>query len=164
MLQQTTVNTVQNKLKSYLKIFPNFKSYKNIKMNILLNSWSGLGYYNRVENLFKTIKIINSKYNSELPNNKTDLLNLPGVGEYTSSAIMAIGFNKKAFPIDVNVRRLLSRLVNNSLKDREIEDIFDTALHKRMNYRNFAESMMDYSSLVCKKKIPLCGNCIFNNF
>ena len=164
MLQQTTVSTVENKLKFYLKKFPDFESYKNQTMNSLLNSWSGLGYYNRAENLYQSIKIINSQYKSKLPEKKTDLLNLPGIGEYTASAIIAIGFNKKAFPIDVNVRRLISRLVDNSLLDRDIENILEDTFKKRINYRNFAESMMDYSSLICKKKLPLCEECIFKYF
>ena len=64
MLQQTTVMTVENKLKSYLKEFPDFRSYKNKDLSDVLNSWSGLGYYKRAENLFRSVEIINEKYDA----------------------------------------------------------------------------------------------------
>ena len=164
MLQQTTVNTVENKLNSYLKKFPNFKSYKHKSMNDLLRNWSGLGFYNRAENLYKSIKIINSEYGGSLPSNKNELLNLPGVGEYTANAIIAIGYNRKAFPVDVNVRRLISRLIKKSYKDKDIEEILKSTFKNRINYRNFSESLMDFSSIICKKKYPLCKGCTFNSF
>ena len=66
MLQQTTVMTVENKLKSYLKEFPDFRSYKNKDLSDVLNSWSGLGYYKRAENLFRSVEIINEKYDGKL--------------------------------------------------------------------------------------------------
>ena len=53
MLQQTTVKTVENKIPEIINIFPNFNSFNNKKLEHLLKVWSGLGYYNRAENLFK---------------------------------------------------------------------------------------------------------------
>ena len=42
--------------------------------------------------------------------NIEDLKTLPGIGEYTSSAIMAIAFNKPLIPLDGNVERILKRV------------------------------------------------------
>ena len=164
MLQQTTVKTVENKLKDFLKIFPDFNSYKNKNLDDLLSCWSGLGYYNRAENLFKSIKIINSNFNGKLPNNKSLLLDLPGIGQYTANAIISIGFNQKAYPIDVNVRRLITRILDINVTDDQLEEILDTSFKYNKNYRSFSESMMDFSSSICKKSNPLCSICIFNTF
>ena len=164
MLQQTSVKTVENKLKVYLDKFPNLSSYRSKKLNDLLSSWSGLGYYNRAENLFKSIKIINEKYKGKIPSNKFELLALPGIGQYTANAILSIGFNKKAYPIDVNIRRLLTRILDCTLTDEELERVLDISFKNKRNFRNFSESMMDYSSSICKKSSPLCNECIFNKF
>ena len=164
MLQQTSVKTVENKLKVYLDKFPNFSSYRSKKLNDLLSCWSGLGYYNRAENLFKSIKIINEKYKGKIPSNKFELLALPGIGQYTANAILSIGFNKKAYPIDVNIRRLLTRILDCTLTDEELERVLDISFKNKRNFRNFSESMMDYSSSICKKSSPLCNACIFNKF
>ena len=39
-----------------------------------------------------------------------DLKKLPGIGEYTSGAILAISFNKPIIPMDGNVERVLKRI------------------------------------------------------
>ena len=164
MLQQTTVKTVENKLKIYLDKFPNFKSYKAKTLEDLLSSWSGLGYYNRAENLFKSINIINENYKGKLPSKKSELIALPGIGQYTANAIISIGFNEKAYPVDVNVRRLLTRILDFKLTDEELERVLDISFKNKKNFRNFSESMMDYSSSICKKSSPLCPECIFSKF
>ena len=164
MLQQTTVMTVENKLKSYLKEFPNFRSYKNKDLSDVLNSWSGLGYYKRAENLFRSVEIINEKYDGKLPSDESQLLNLPGIGSYTANAVLAIAYNKKAFPVDVNIRRLLLRLTGQSFDDNELKKILEIVLKNKKSYRNFTESMMDFSSSICKKNLPLCESCTFNSF
>ena len=53
-----------------------------------MKCWEGLGYYRRAHNLKKTASLIIEKFNGRLPRNIEDLNSLPGVGEYTSSAIM----------------------------------------------------------------------------
>ena len=45
-----------------------------------------------------------------MPNNIEDLKTLPGIGDYTSRAIMAIAFNKPYIPLDGNVERILKRI------------------------------------------------------
>ena len=164
MLQQTTVPTVQNKLPTILKEFPDFKSFKSKKINDFLKCWSGLGYYNRAINFYKSASIINKNFKGNLPNSKDDLLNLPGVGEYTANAIISIGYNKRAFPIDVNIKRLISRLTNESFSDQQASEILNNIAIKKRNFRKFAESMMDYSSLICKKNYPQCQKCKFQNY
>ena len=164
MLQQTTVKTVENKLKSYLKDFPDFNSYKNKDLSNVLNSWSGLGYYKRAENLYRSVEIINKKYKGELPSEISQLLTLPGIGNYTANSVLAIAFNKKAFPIDVNIRRLLTRLTGRTLDDIKLAKILEIILKNKKSYRNFTESMMDFSSSICKKNLPLCESCTFRLF
>jgi len=164
MLQQTTVSTVQNKLPTILKDFPDFKSFKSKKIDDFLKCWSGLGYYKRAINFYKSVSIINKNFKGILPKDKNDLLNLPGIGEYTANAIVAIGYNQRAFPIDVNIKRLISRLTKKKLTDQQVLEILNKITLKKRNFRKFAESMMDYSSLICKKNYPKCQECIFQNY
>jgi len=161
MLQQTTVSTVQNKLPTILREFPDFQSFKSKKIDDFLKCWSGLGYYNRAINFYKSVSIINKNFKGILPKDKNELLNLPGIGEYTANAIIAIGYNKRAYPIDVNIKRLISRLINKSVTNLQLSDILKEITFKKRNFRDFAESMMDYSSSICKKSFPQCKDCIF---
>ena len=55
--------------------------------------------------------MINGKFGGILPSNFENLKSLPGVGDYTSTAIMAIAFNQKFIPLDGNVERILKRVL-----------------------------------------------------
>ena len=110
MLQQTQVKTVIPYFENFIKKIPNLKKLSNINDKQLMKCWQGLGYYSRARNLKKTAKIIFSNYKGNLPNNFEDLKTLPGIGEYTAKAIMAIAFNIPVIPLDGNVERVLKRI------------------------------------------------------
>ena len=123
MLQQTTVKTVVPYFNRFIKKYPNIYILANSSIEEVLELWAGLGYYARARNLHKCAKIITKEYSGVFPNNTKELIKLPGIGEYTSSAIVSIAFNKVAFAIDVNIKRIVLRLLNNhQLSKKEISN------------------------------------------
>jgi len=162
MLQQTQVKTVIPYFVKFINKIPNINTLSKVKNETLLRLWEGLGYYSRARNLKKTaIKII-KEYNGRLPNSIEELKKLPGIGEYTSRAIMAIAFNKKIIPLDGNVERILKRVFFLK-KEEEISkeylnskiDFFGTS--KRAS--DYAQAIMEIGALVCKPNNPLCEKC-----
>ena len=127
MLQQTQVKIVIPYFNNFLKNIPNFQALANVNEKKLLRHWQGLGYYSRAKNLKKSARLIIDNYNGRLPNNYDELKKLPGVGDYTASAISAIVFNEQTIPIDGNIERLLKRILNLK-KEKEIEK---ENLHKK---------------------------------
>ena len=109
MLQQTQVSTVIPFFNRFIKSVPNLKILSKINEKKLIKLWEGLGYYSRARNLKKTAQIIIKNFYGKLPNNFEDLLTLPGVGNYTANAILAIAFNKPNIPVDGNIERVLKR-------------------------------------------------------
>ena len=105
MLQQTTVNTVIKRFNEFIHLWPSLEQLSLITENRILKFWSGLGYYNRARNLLKTAKIISRDFKSKVPQNYDQLINLPGVGEYTAKAILGIAYNKPVMPLDANIER-----------------------------------------------------------
>ena len=57
----------------------------------------------------KLSKILVKKFNCEVPNNFSDLENLPGVGHKTASVVMSQGFGIPAFAVDTHIHRLAQR-------------------------------------------------------
>ena len=162
MLQQTQVSTVIPYFKKFIKNIPNLESLANINEKKLLKYWEGLGYYSRVRNLKKTAKIVVSKYKKKLPNTLEELKTLPGIGDYTASAILSIAFNKPFIPIDGNVERIIKRILN--LKSEK--EISKENIVKKKNFlgtsnrsSDYAQALMELGALVCKPKIPLCAKC-----
>ena len=110
MLQQTTVKTVVNRFNEFINIWPTINDLSKTHEDKILNFWSGLGYYNRAKNLLKTAKIIAQDYKNKIPRNYENLINLPGIGEYTAKAIQGIAYNQSVLPIDTNIERIIARL------------------------------------------------------
>ena len=73
--------------------------------------WEGLGYYRRAKNLLQTSKILQNQNNGRLPDNHKDLMKLPGIGEYTANALLALVYNKAVLAIDGNVKRVIARII-----------------------------------------------------
>ncbi len=88
MLQQTQVVTVIPYFKRFIKLIPNLNSLAKVKNEKLIKLWEGLGYYSRARNLKKTAQLIIKNFKGNLPNNFDDLTKLPGIGNYTASAIL----------------------------------------------------------------------------
>ena len=162
MLQQTQVKTVIPYFINFINKIPNLKSLAKIKKDTLLKYWEGLGYYSRARNLKKTSVIILKKFNGNLPNSIEELKTLPGIGDYTSRAIMAIVFNKKIIPLDGNVERIIKRVFYLK-KEKEISkeylnnkiDFFGTSCRAS----DYAQAIMEIGALVCKPNNPLCEKC-----
>ena len=110
MLQQTQVKTVIPYFENFISKIPDLKSLSRVRDAKLMKCWEGLGYYSRARNLKKSAKQIINEFKGQLPKNEDDLKSLPGIGDYTSKAIMAIAFNKKIIPLDGNVERILKRV------------------------------------------------------
>ena len=162
MLQQTQVTTVIPYFNNFIKNIPNFKALAKVKEKKLLRCWQGLGYYSRAKNLKKSAKLIVNEYNGRLPSDFSELKKLPGVGDYTASAISSIAFNKKIIPLDGNIERLLKRVLN--LKSDK--EIMKDNLHRKKRVfgqtarsKDYVQALMEIGSLLCKPKNPYCMKC-----
>jgi len=162
MLQQTQVVTVIPYFNRFINKIPNLKKLSKIPDRELIKLWEGLGYYSRVRNLKKTAKIIISKYHGEIPNNYEDLISLPGIGNYTANAILAIAFNKSYIPLDGNIERVLKRYLYLK-KDEEIQK--DNLIEKKSIFgissraSDYAQALMELGAMICKPKNPECSGC-----
>jgi A/G-specific adenine glycosylase len=162
MLQQTQVTTVIPFFNRFIKYLPSLNSLSKVNDKKLIKLWEGLGYYSRARNLKKTAQAIIQNFNGKLPNNSEDLLTLPGVGNYTANAILAIAFNEPYIPLDGNIERVLKRYLYLK-KEKEIQKdnlvkkkkIFGTSLRSS----DYAQALMELGALICKPINPKCGRC-----
>jgi len=162
MLQQTQVKTVIPFFNRFIKYLPSINSLAKVNEKKLIKLWEGLGYYSRARNLKKTAQSINRNFKGKLPNNLEDLLTLPGIGNYTANAILAIAFNKSYIPLDGNIERVLKRYLYLK-KEKEIKkdnlkqkkNIFGTTLRSS----DYAQALMELGALICKPSNPICDQC-----
>jgi A/G-specific adenine glycosylase len=162
MLQQTQVVTVIPYFNRFIKNIPDLETLASFENRKLIKLWEGLGYYSRVRNLKKTAQVIIKNFNKRLPNNFLDLKSLPGIGDYTASAISAIAFNKPFIPLDGNVERVLKRYLylkkeNQIQKDNLIKS--KKVLGKSSRSSDYAQALMELGALICRPNNPLCEKC-----
>ena len=166
MLQQTQVATVIPYFNRFIKKIPDIKSLAKVQNKKLIKLWEGLGYYSRAKNLKKTAQAVVKNLKGKLPDNFEDLMSLPGIGNYTASAILAIVFNKPYIPLDGNIERVLKRYLylknerdiqkNNLIKKKSIFGISSRP-------SDYAQALMELGALICKPNNPLCNQCPISN-
>ncbi len=148
MLQQTQVSRVINYYQKFIKNFPDLKSLSKAPRYTLLSNWQGLGYNNRVIRLQESAKLILEKYDGKYPQDQKELQSLPGVGSYTSGAILSFAFNITSKVVDTNIRRILIHELNldETTSIKELEEIAYqvTPSGKAKEWNN---ALMDYGAL-----------------
>ena len=162
MLQQTQVVTVIPYFNRFIENIPDLETLANFENRKLIKFWEGLGYYSRVRNLKKAARVIIKDFDKKLPDNFLDLKSLPGIGDYTASAISAIAFNKPFIPLDGNVERVLKRYLylkseNQIQKDNLIKS--KKVLGTSSRSSDYAQALMELGALICRPNNPLCEKC-----
>ena len=162
MLQQTVVKTVIPYFLKFVRKWPDINALAKAELHEINSFWAGLGYYHRAKNLHETAKIIINKYEGFFPRDKNSLISLPGIGEYTSSAIMAIAFNKKSNVVDGNVERVFSRFYAVEEPPEKSKIFIRRIAEKHLpdqRHGDYAQALMDLGSLICIPKSPRCSMC-----
>jgi A/G-specific adenine glycosylase len=106
MLQQTQVSRVILYYECFLKKFPTVQKLSRASWEEFLPHYEGLGYYARGRNMLAAAKIIAGDFKGEFPREKKALMKLPGVGEYTASAILSFAYNEPEVAFDTNFRKV----------------------------------------------------------
>lgn len=167
ILQQTKVSTGLKYFNTFVSKYPTIFDLSESTEEEVLLIWQGLGYYSRAINILKTAKVVTNKYDGIFPNVYNDLIKLPGIGDYTASAILSICFNKPYPVIDGNVYRVLSRYfdVNQPINKHASKKIFHDLAKSTLDLKNpgdYNEALMEFGALNCKPLKPLCHTCVLN--
>lgn len=168
MAQQTQIGTMLPYYESWIASFPTIEALANADIDTVLKHWEGLGYYNRARNLHKGAQKIVSDFDGIMPCSKADLLTIPGIGDYTASAIASIAFGLPEITIDGNVKRVMARYLNytesvNTVKAHRAFESFLKArlLESEVDPGDFNQALMELGALVCTPSNVTCIGCPF---
>ena len=165
MLQQTQVKAVIPFYKKFIKKYPNLESISSATEDDILALWSGLGFYRRAKNIYKSKEIIKKEYKNRFPRKFNELMLLPGIGRSTAGAIMSIAY-KKSYPIlDANVKRVISRYKKIDMSDKDVMKklwLLSESLTPINNIFEYTQGIMDLGATVCISRSPNCIQCPFS--
>jgi len=123
-----------------------------------------MGYNNRAVRLHILARKVLESHNGRLPKEQDALRALPGIGRYTANALLSFAFGKDVPVVDVNVRRVLSRILwkmdsISSLHDeRSVWQRAESLLPPGRAY-DWNQALMDLGATICTARAPRCEEC-----
>ena len=170
MLQQTRVAAVLGYYARFLEAFPTVETLASADEERLMKLWEGLGYYSRARNLQKAAKEVVAM--GGFPDTYAGLLALPGIGDYTASAIAAAAFGRREPAVDGNVLRVAARLTDchGDILDSKTKGAVRAGLAAVMpentaDIRIFNQAMMELGAVVCVPNgTAKCEECPLGQF
>lgn len=164
MLQQTQVATVIPYYQKFMLRFPTVTDLAHAPVDDVLHHWTGLGYYARARNLHKAAQRIVNEYEGVFPANHEAVVDLPGIGRSTASAVLSLSLGQAHAILDGNVKRVLARFhgvegwpgtkpVENELWQHAEEN---TPVQRVADYN---QAMMDMGATLCTRSKPKCELC-----
>ena len=164
MLQQTRVEAVKGYYARFLQALPTVGALANAGDEQLHKLWEGLGYYSRVRNLKKAALVIMEKHSGVFPRKYEDVLDLPGIGEYTAGAVCSIAFDQPTPAVDGNVLRVAARLwddttpIDNLAFKKKVQKALTDIYPERAG--DFTQALMELGATVCgPNRKPDCDSC-----
>jgi A/G-specific adenine glycosylase len=126
----------------------------------VIQAWKGLGYNRRAVDLQRSAQAIEHDHGGVVPSDPKTLRALPGIGEYSASAVACFAYDVQVPVVDVNVRRVLSRTVRgiDEVSLDETRRIASDWLARGDAYR-WNQALMDVGAMVCRIDAPLCAQC-----
>lgn len=155
MLQQTQVERVIPKFNSFIEQFPTIGALAKAPLSEVLRTWSGLGYNRRAKYLLQTARMVVTRHGGNLPQNRSELTKLPGIGANTAGAILAYAYNEPVVFIETNIRSVYLHEFYHGVTDvadSELMPLIERTLDIK-NPREWYWALMDYGSYI-KKMYP----------
>ncbi len=148
MLQQTQVGRVIPKYEAFMARFPTIETIAEASLSDILQLWQGLGYNRRAQLLHTCAQIVCKEYSGTLPDERSLLESLPGIGPYTAGAIMVFAYNKPEVVIETNIRTVYIHHFfadQRMISDEELRPIILRTIDYE-NPRDWYAALMDYGS------------------
>ena len=170
MLQQTRVTAVLPYFERFMRELPDVRALAEAPEERLFKLWEGLGYYSRARNLHRAAKIVVDEYGGELPRTVDELKKLPGVGDYTASAIASIHYGAPEPAVDGNLLRVAARVAacGDDITDAKVRRQFRDKLAETIDRARpgaWNQALMDLGATVCLPNgAPLCAECPVRSF
>jgi A/G-specific adenine glycosylase len=163
MLQQTPVARVLPIYIEWMKRWPTPAALAAATPAQIITAWGRLGYPRRALRLHECAKVISTQHEGRIPDTQSELRELPGIGDYTSAAIIAFAFEGRSLVLDINIRRVFARVLDGvevpTAAPTKSERQEREKLIPSKNPHMWAAATMELGALICTAKNPKCGQC-----
>lgn len=164
MLQQTQVAVVTPYFTRFVTQFPTLAALASAPLDVVLQQWSGLGYYARARHLHRAAQLVVNQHGGELPATLEHLTALPGIGRSTAGAILSLAYAQRQAILDGNVKRVLTRCFTvagwpgEPAVTAHLWTLADQ-LTPSTAVADYTQAIMDLGATCCTRAKPDCAHC-----
>jgi A/G-specific adenine glycosylase len=163
LLRQTQATRL---VKPYLELTSKYPdSYALAKADIgELRAWfKPLGLVKRADCLVQTARLLVDDYQGQVPKDLKVLISMPGIGIYSSRAVLCLGFGVPVPMIDEGSGRVLRRILDMAHKgpaycDSDLLKAAEAIIFQA-SCRDFNLGLIDIAAAYCKTQTPQCADC-----
>jgi A/G-specific adenine glycosylase len=159
-LTQTPAGNVADVYPKFLAQFPSLDAIRDAAESDLVDVIRPLGFYNMRASALKEI----AATHDTLPDEVSDLRQLPRVGEYVANATICFTFGDSLPILDRNVERVYSRIFGDAWPDtRDAQIEFAADLVPDTDARTYNFALLDFGTAVCQPD-PNCSVCFASDY
>ncbi|MCX4643980.1 MULTISPECIES: A/G-specific adenine glycosylase [unclassified Streptomyces] len=165
MLQQTPVSRVLPVYEQWLARWPRPADLAKEAPGEAVRAWGRLGYPRRALRLHGAAVAITERHSGDVPSAHSQLLALPGIGEYTAAAVASFAYGQRHAVLDTNVRRVFARAVSgvqyppNATTAAERKLARSLLPEQESTASRWAAASMELGALICTAKNESCHRC-----
>ncbi|MDR3155852.1 MAG: endonuclease III [Holosporaceae bacterium] len=127
----------------------------------LQNEIKSIGLYrNKAKFIMRLTQALQEEYGGKIPQNRSQLESLPGVGRKTANVVLNTLFGQDVIAVDTHVLRVSKRLdLSRSTNPLVVEMDLERIIPKKYK-RLIGNMLVLHGRYVCKAKRPDCANCV----
>ena len=162
---QTTDKRVNNVSEILFTRYPSLKALKEAQIDKIEEIIRPIGtFHKKALNIQNIAKELIDNYNGKVPNNRTSLESLPGIGRKSANVVMSNLFNEPCIAVDTHVSRVSIRLGiakqndNPLIIEKKLNQFFPKDHLARLHHQ-----LVLFGRYYCKAIKPDCSNCGLKN-
>lgn len=120
-----------------------------------------IGLYNtKAENIIKTCRLLIEEHDSQVPDDRNSLENLPGVGRKTANVVLNTAFGQPTIAVDTHIFRVSNRTGIAPGKDvRVVEEKLMKFVPNEFK-QDAHHWLILHGRYTCVARKPRCGSCV----
>ena len=163
MLHRTKADQVAPVYTQFIQKYPDVYTLAEADPSEVRQVTEHLGLHWRSGHFIEAAKYVVEHYQGRFPDDDTQLQAIPGVGEYVSSAIITVCYERPHRVVDANIARFINRFFGLHLsgeirRKKAILELADVLFNvNKPGQLLFA--VLDFSAAICRSKNPLHLDC-----
>lgn len=120
-------------------------------------------YKNKAKHLIGLSKKLLEDFNGQVPDNRDDLMSLPGVGRKTANVVLNVIFHQPTMPVDTHLLRISPKI---GLAQGSTPEAVEKSLLERIPKKYLTNAhhwILLHGRYICTARNPKCQECLIND-